>query len=55
MFLQQQRDYEERALRDAFLGKKEAEPVVIPSASPVAQMDEEDLDLTTIPRYEEYR
>jgi putative transposase len=55
MFLQQQRDYEERALRDAFLGKKEAELVVIPSASPVAQMDEDDLDLTTIPRYEEYR
>jgi len=55
MLLQQQRDYEERALRDAILGKKEGEPVVISSVSTVAQRDEDDLDFTTIPRYEEYR
>lgn len=33
MLLQQQRDYEERALRDAILGKKESEPVVIAESS----------------------
>lgn len=55
MLLQQQRDYEERALRDAILGKKEGEPVVIPDVATVAQRDEDDLDFTTIPHYEEYR
>ncbi len=55
LLLQQQRDYEERTLRDAILGKKEAEPVVIASSSTQEQRDEDDLDLTIIPRYEEYR
>jgi putative transposase len=55
VFLQQQRDYEERALREAVLGKKEPELVMISEQAGREQDEEDDLDLTTIPRYEEYR
>ncbi len=55
LLLQQQRDYEERALRDALVGNKEAEPVAMVSSPTQERTDEDDLDLTTIPRYEEYR
>jgi putative transposase len=55
MLLQQQRDYEERALRDTILGKKEPDPVVIANPSEQTQDVGDELDLAAIPRYEEYR
>ena len=55
LLLQQQRDYEERALRDAIVGKKEAEVAAVASSPIPLQGDDDELDLTTIPHYEEYR
>lgn len=55
LLLQQQRDYEEHAMRDAVVGNRRVEVATV-AASPLPfQGDDDELDLTTIPHYEEYR
>jgi putative transposase len=51
---QRQRDLEERALRETVLGTRQQRP--LPALVPPLDAGEDDaLDLTTLPRYEEYR
>jgi hypothetical protein len=52
LLLQRQRDLEEQAIREAIVGKRNEEP-----GQPLArtEQEEDELDLATIPRYEEYR
>jgi len=55
ILLQRQRDLEEHGLRDALLGLKTLAPLHEMECSPDAADAGDDLDLTTIPQYEEYR
>lgn len=50
ILLQQQRDLEELSIREALLGKRNTKELPVPERREVVE-----LDLTTIPRYEEYR
>ncbi len=55
LLMQRQRDLEEQALREAILGKSSG--TLLPEMAHPQEEEEEDegLDLTAIPRYEEYR
>ena len=55
VLLQQQRDLEERSLREAILGKRHPAVNALLQEEQREEDDLDELDLTTIPRYEEYR
>jgi putative transposase len=55
ILLQRQRDREEQGLRDALLGMRPLAPRHEMERPPDADNEGDDLDLATIPRYEEYR
>ena len=55
ILLQRQRDLEEQGLRDALLGARTLAPLHELERPPDEEDAGDDLDLATIPRYEEYR
>jgi hypothetical protein len=52
---QRQRDLEEHPLREAMLGTRRGTPLPAMEGHPDEEDEDDELDLTTIPRYEEYR
>ncbi len=52
LLLQQQRDHEGQAIREAIVGQAQ---MIDPLAFPQEQEMDEELDLATLPQYEEYR
>jgi putative transposase len=55
VLMQQQRDHEERSIREAILLKRKGEPLQEMERNQEEDEEFDDLDLATIPRYEEYR
>jgi putative transposase len=55
ILLQRQRDLEEHSLRDALCGPRPLVPLPEPATLPDGEEAGDDLDLATIPQYEEYR
>ncbi len=55
ILLQRQRDLEEQAIREAILGKRNGGPGHLLERTEEEDDQFDDLDLATIPRYEEYR
>ncbi len=55
ILLQRQRDLEEHTIREAILGKRDTQPGHLLERTEEEDDQFDDLDLATIPRYEEYR
>lgn len=55
LLVQRQRDLEEYALREALLGTRSSAPLPDMARPPAEEDEGDELDLTTIPHYEEYR